>query len=132
MGFEVPRRTARIQFEEHPGMEIECALDISLGAFFEFQRLTASKDQKDVEKAMQQFGEEIVISWNLEIDGIKLPATGEGMLRLPPAFALVILNAWVGAVQELPLEGSEMPRDGRRPRSSTPSARGGAARRRSS
>ena len=126
MGFEIPRRTARIILEDdYEGAEITCALDVDMGTYFHFQGLIESEDAAHLEKAFREFGDRILIEWNLEEDGEPLPATAEGVMQLPPALALAILGKWSEAVGEAPA-----PLSGR---SSGPrqSARRGARRHRS-
>lgn len=104
---KVPRRRAVLAFEgEYDGIEVTCLLDVPLRTFFEFQRMA-----EDIETSFQEFGDRVLIEWNLEgDDGESLPATGDGFKELPPQFANLILTKWLEAVaQPAPLPSSELP-----------------------
>jgi hypothetical protein len=100
--FEVPIRTARLEFEEWPNLFVRAVLDIPMGAFFDFQRMAASNDPGDQEVVMRRFGDDILLETNITVGGEPIEATGDGFLRLPPAFALEIIQSWVRAIQEVP------------------------------
>lgn len=103
MGFEIPRRTARIILEDdYDGAEIRCALDVDMGTYFHFQGLMESSDAAQLEQAFREFGDRILIEWNLEEGGEPIPATAEGVMQLPPALVLAILGKWGEAVGEAP------------------------------
>ena len=96
--YTVERRTARLEFEDYPGAWARCVLDIGLGEFFEFQKVDSS-DVDALRAIHQRFGDDILIEWNLDIDGAELPATGEGFMLLPPILIRSIIQAWSEAVQ---------------------------------
>lgn len=105
MGFQIPKnRTAKLKFEEYPGMEVDAKIDVSVGDFMELQRLM--NDEKPIE-LYPLFGDQILEGWNLEDNGESIPADGEGMMSLSPVFANVIIGAWAKAVAEVsaPLSG---------------------------
>ncbi len=100
MGFQVPRKTARLKFEgsEFDGCEIVVGLDLSLGASDHMTELQASEDSK---KMVSFFAENCIVSWNLEgADGKALPIESSSLLGLPAWFTLLILNGWTAAVKE--------------------------------
>ncbi len=107
-GYQVPRREALITFEgtDYDGAELTCVLDVSLSTLFAFQRLS-NGGQDDGENVFRKFGDEILISWNLQdSDGNPVPATADGFCSQPPAFASAVLSHWKDAVTGLttPLE----------------------------
>jgi hypothetical protein len=107
MAFRLSERTARLRFEEGTvlaGAEVVCRLDIPLGVFLEFQRLAgAGNDPATFERAIRMFAETVLISWDLEDDDGPVPATFEGMQRLPVQAVTGIITAWMEAVQSPPL-----------------------------
>lgn len=102
MGFEVPRRTAALVFEEYPGLEVSAVLDVPLQMFFDFQRMAESLDVAQVEKALREFGDAVLISWNAEIDGKAIPATGDGLMALSLGLAKDILAGWLRGIADVP------------------------------
>lgn len=90
MGFEVPAKTYRLVFEDedYAGAEVRCR-STSIGRLNEIASST---------EAMRLFGDEILIDWNLTENGEPVPATGEGMVRVPVEFGRAILNAWTQAL----------------------------------
>ena len=100
-GFEAKRRIAVLQFEgeDYEGCEVRCLFDISLGDLLYFDKLGV--DPAKNEEAMRRFGDSFLESWNYEIKGEPVPATGEGILRVPAPFALLLLNKWREAMAEI-------------------------------
>ncbi len=101
MGFKVPKRTAVLKFEgDYEGAEVKIRLDAPIGTFLEIQDLVTAGKQLEV---FAVFGDELLISWNLEDDkGKPLPATGTGMKALPIAFGNVLIAEWLEAIQNVP------------------------------
>lgn len=95
MGFRVPRRTARVTFEEghdYYGAEITLNLDLPLGALFQFQAL---REQSPAD-AIRMFADDVLESWNIEgDDGQPLPADYAGISQLPSAFLNALIDRWV-------------------------------------
>ena len=104
MGFEEPKRTFRLVFEDEDfaGAEVICRRRVSMRVYFEIAKVEESRDAAAVETALRLFGDEILDNWNVEVDGKPRPANGDGMLDLSPEFGLLILSAWLRAVTELP------------------------------
>lgn len=99
--YEVPRRTARLVFEgtDYDGAEVVCRLDVPLQMFFDFQRMVGQSDDPDViEQAFRRFSDDVLMEWNLTDAGKPIPATAEGFLAQPPAFAMLILTKWIEGV----------------------------------
>ena len=101
-GYRVPKRTARLIFEDtaYEGAEIVVRLDVPVALFMEIQDLIADDKQFQV---FQVFGESVLEEWNLEDDdGVRIPATGQGMIAIAIDLANVILRQWVDAAIKPP------------------------------
>jgi len=93
MGFKIPNRKLVIELADYEGAEATCRLDVKMKTFFSLQDLAS--DNASLESAYKTFGEEILESWNFENDsGKAIPATGEGMMEIPPAIAITLMNSW--------------------------------------
>ena len=106
MGFQIPRKTARLKFDgdEFDGMEIVCAADLT---FAEQQHLTNMREGVDDEgdllkELLTWFADRCIISWNLlDGDGKELPVSGESFMGMPGWFGLKVLNGWSQAMKQL-------------------------------
>jgi len=130
MGFREPEQFAIIRGEDdYAGLEVRVRLNISLGFVFGIQRRMVSEIQGEPEEAMREFGDAVLMEWNVEgRDGQPLPANGEGVLQGSVILLTTIIGAWVEAVKNPPLASVS----GSNGRPSTASASVGAARRRRS
>jgi len=107
VGYEVPRRTGLVDFEEghdYCGAEVTIYLDQPLGFVFEMQRqfLAAATAEKGedldlVEELVREFASRVLSSWNLENDGEPIAATAEEFYKLPAAFANTLIGEWLTA-----------------------------------
>lgn len=107
-GFEVPRDIYSLQFEgKYQGAEIKCA-SADLRTLFSIAKLADTQEISDVEKAITEFADKVLISWNLKVNGIPLPTNAENMLSLPLAFSQLIIKTWITAATEVesPLQQS--------------------------
>lgn len=102
MGFEIPRRTASLTFDQYPGLEVTAVLDVPLQMYFELARLANSEDVAQVEAALRRFGDEVLMSWNAEEKSEPLPADAEGLMRLGMEMAKDILEGWMKGMVQLP------------------------------
>ena len=110
MGFQVPRKTARLIFEdsEYDGCEVVCAVDVSFEQLAYFAGVGEGTDNEEMFRA---FADGFIISWNIEdAGGNPLPADGDGIVKLPAWFAILIMQGWQEAMVELskvpdPLDG---------------------------
>ncbi len=110
MGFKVPRKTARLEFEgdEFEGMEIICALDLTLGAQEHFEGLqadaaSATKEEKNaaMRASIDYFAKNCIDSWNLENeDGTPISIAGESFYQFPGWFAVAVMNGWTNAIKK--------------------------------
>lgn len=101
-GYQLPERQARLVFEdEYAGAEISVRLGTSMRDFLSLQRLMDSNEADDIERAMQEFSDRILISWNLkDADGAPVPLS---LLDVPVDFAKHIIAQYVQAVPRIPL-----------------------------
>jgi hypothetical protein len=102
----VPQRELTIDLTgDFAGAQVVCKLDVSIQTFLDLQQMSTSEES--IIKSYNKFGEEILLSWNFtNSDGTDLPATGEGMLELPPAVAIGILGAWTREASGNPIDSS--------------------------
>jgi hypothetical protein len=101
--FEIGGNTARLEFAEGmalAGSTVTVSLDMSVTEWLALQRTVAGLDRATdeqlaaMEGAFRHFGEKALVSWDLALNGNPLPATGDGMMRLPLRVANEIFSAW--------------------------------------
>ena len=84
--------------EQYEGLEIRTKLDVDLKTYLELQTLTASTDPNDLTRAFKMFGDNVLISWNVQDeDGNDVKASADGFMTIPPAFAINIVTSWSSA-----------------------------------
>jgi hypothetical protein len=100
-GFRIPKRTARLVFHnEYEGAEVVVRLDVPVATFLDIQDLVSTEQQL---KVFERFGEDVLVSWNLEDDdGTIFPATGAGVNAIPIQLANQILEQWVEVATGVP------------------------------
>ena len=101
MGFKVPRKTAKLQFEgeEFEGCEVVVSLEMSLRAQMQMDEL---KKADDGEAILAWFAENCIISWNLTDEQDEPVAlSAETFLTMPGWFTMPILDGWGKAVKFL-------------------------------
>ncbi len=100
MGFQIPRKTAQIQFEgdEFSNCEIKVALDLTFEATDHMDELQKKGDQK---ASISFFTENCILSWNLVGEkGEALPISVESFYAFPGWFALAVMNGYAAAVKK--------------------------------
>jgi|TARA_B110000116_G_C16413185_1_gene392785 hypothetical protein len=102
----VPQRELTIDLTgDFVGAQLVCKLDVSIQTFLDLQQL--STNENTLIKSYEMFGDEILLSWNFtKEDGSALPASGKGMLGLPPAVAIGILTSWTKEASGNPIDSS--------------------------
>jgi len=95
--FKFKQRTARLIFEdeEYAGAEVRVQLDFPIGEFMLIQRLQSDPDSVE---QLCQFIASVLIDWNLEDAKGPIPATYEGVLRIPPLFTRRLCEELVKAL----------------------------------
>jgi len=104
-GFKFKQRTAKLVFvddEDYAGAEVRVQLDFPIGEFIILQKLQA--DPESIEE-LCKFLEGVLIDWNLEDDRGPIPATIEGIKRIPPIFIGRLCGELIKAMRpSVPLE----------------------------
>jgi len=101
--FSVPRKTCLLVLTgDYEGAEARCRLDVGMGTYLTFQRLTDSQEPDKLEEACRRFGDDVLAEWNLEDDGQAIPPTGDGFLMIPPELAGSMIKAWSEAMTGIP------------------------------
>jgi len=94
--FQLQRRTALLVFDgDYEGLEIRTRLDVPLGLFLEIQTMAEANQSKDV---LEKFGNEILLSWNLQEEGNDVPANAEGIMQLPLELSTLLIEKWTEVV----------------------------------
>jgi len=104
-GFEPPEQRLRLRFEdgEWAGAEVVCVADAPFGVLLKFEkwREMADPDSEEIAGIMRQFGDDILIEWNLTHKGEPRIATGEGFLGLGMVAQLKIIGAWLQGIGQM-------------------------------
>lgn len=104
MGFRLSKKTARIKFEgtDYDGAEVVVNLSLSIEQMFRIQDLLSGGD---VIEGFRDFGDIVLVSWNLEDDdGNPIPANGEGYVSMRDRnFHGVVMERWVEAINGVPV-----------------------------
>lgn len=100
-GFRLPVKTAELQFSgDYEGAEVEVLLTLPMGKLWRIQELINNTDNGL--EAFDEFGNDILIKWNI-VDGEgNIPPDATGIRRIDPLFALLIMREWVKAVMNPP------------------------------
>ena len=100
--FRFTDETATIVFDDGPyeGAEVKARLNVPLGMFIKLQEY---QETGEYAEALLLFGDNVLISWNLEDAEGRLPIGRKGMKRVPPRFARVLLEKWGEAAQQVPV-----------------------------
>ena len=110
-GFRIPDQTAHITFSgtDYDGAEVWVKLNVSFAHYIALRKAAEGDDQV---KMAELFGGEILMEWNLEgAGGESIPATGAGMLQIPLALAMLIVQHWIEAVAAVPAPLAETSAD---------------------
>jgi len=95
--FLLPEQTAVLEIQDgaYAGAEIEVRLTMPLGDFLKVQEMV---EAKDIIQACTAFAESVLVGWNIEDKAGPVPADAGGMKRIPPQFAILLLEKWAEAV----------------------------------
>lgn len=94
VGYQYQPRTYVLRFDEYPGLEIETRM-LSTGDTLAIQEAVETKPPAEWAKfGVEVFGRALV-SWNLEIGEVPVPATEEGLRRIDPSDVLAWVTGWV-------------------------------------
>jgi hypothetical protein len=101
-GYRIPERTARISFSgtDYDGAEIEVRLSVTFGQFIGLRAAAQGEDQEGMARL---FGDNVLMTWNLEDNnGDPIPANGDGMLAIPLSLTNLVVQHWVEQVAGVP------------------------------
>ena len=99
MAYRLGKQTAILEFDDGllEGAEVQCSINTPLGVMLEIEANMG--DTATVEQGFRTFGDAILMSWSIEDE---VPADSDGIMQLPFTYALEVVKAWLGAVQQLP------------------------------
>ena len=103
MAYRLGKQTAILEFDDGllEGAEVQCSINTPLGVMLEIEANMG--DTATVEQGFRTFGDAILMSWSIaDEDGTPVPADSDGLMQLPFTYALEVVKAWLGAVQQLP------------------------------
>lgn len=101
MGFRVPVKTLNLTFsdEDYAGAEVKVKMGVTLRKVMEMSQSVDSDDPAQVVQSIKEFGDDFLISWNLEDDNDNpIPPNGESMIDLDSMFAFAMIKTWVEQV----------------------------------
>lgn len=89
MGFQVPFGTFTIEFPEETGLTdlVVVGRMVSIGDYFTSLDL-------DGDQMIEWFADNALEWWNVEVDGVPVPTTKEGMLSLPRWLVTQVVRRW--------------------------------------
>ena len=105
MPYKLGASSTLLAFKAKPaleGFEVEVNGDVPLSTFFDLQIWLSSGDAKLMRDAFLLFGDEVLMSWDLEDENGAVAATAAGMLGLPLSLALSILETWTEQIGSAP------------------------------
>jgi len=105
MAYELPEQHAEITWEDGSdlhGLEVTLSLDAPVDLLFRLQdwESITAKEQREL---MLEFGDSVLVTWNLTYRGNSVPATGAGMLSQPMRLMVGIMIKWAETVNAVPL-----------------------------
>ena len=96
--FQLIRKNAKLVFEgEYEGLVAYAKLDVPLGLFLEIQTMV---DADKTVEVFEKFGNEILLSWNMQEDGEVIPPTGDGIMQLPINVSTSLIEEWTKVVAQ--------------------------------
>lgn len=105
MGFQRKKKIYRLDFEgtEYDGLEVKVG-GLTTGEFLELISLSApgtEEGSNETEKMLRFFSSHLV-GWNLEDEGVPVPATFDGVKTNELAMNQFIISAWTDALASVP------------------------------
>jgi hypothetical protein len=110
MGYTLPEKTAILEFEEYPGLEVTVRISpVPVVAYFDICRRfdQLPEDGFAFEDLARDFASLALVSWTLDE-----PATTTGLLKQPLELAFGIVRQWIRAVAEVPIPLPKRSSDG--------------------
>jgi hypothetical protein len=101
---------------EYAGLEVRCRARVPFGVLLDINRGESAKSAAEVEAALRKFGDEILVEWNMALNGKPLPATGEGFAHgCSSELQQLIIHAWMVVATGVPGPLGATSNDGRSP-----------------
>ena len=97
--YDLKTETATLVFDAgtgYAGLKAETTLDIPADDVLEFSKIADLKGWES-KPLLRDFGDRVLLSWNLTREGQDVPATGDGMMSTPIKLVMALVKAWVGA-----------------------------------
>jgi hypothetical protein len=110
--FKLGSNVAKLTFEDtvYAGAEVTVRLDLPMRLFLELERVQADQG---AQAALQEMAKQVLLSWNLDdAAGNPIPCDATGILEVPPALAMAIMEGWRDAVSGVPAPLGEQSRSG--------------------
>lgn len=112
MGYEADE-LIDVKVPGRPELQVLCR-SISIGRMLDISETRAAGEDRNANLAAARGAidtvAEALVSWNLERQGVPIPATPEGVRTLGPKLLMDIYTAYVGDAVSVP-EGSELGKD---------------------
>ncbi len=104
--YQLPKTTLTLNFKDtiFDGAEVKLKTEVSMQFLLNMQKATTSDDTEEVIAAFWEFGDKVLIEWNIhDADGIPIPATGQGILEVEAlGFVQKLVSEWAEAVVQPP------------------------------
>ena len=100
MAYKIEKKVLTLVLEDLGGADVVCRKSLSLGEMLAMRDLSVTED--GVREAYLRFATDVLVSWNIEDDDGRIPATFEGMLRIPSEIATAIMAAWGDQLTAVP------------------------------
>jgi hypothetical protein len=103
VGFQRKRKVYKLDFTgtEYEGLEVRVS-GLTTGEYLDF--LGGNVDEEDgasTDAMLQMFARHLV-SWNLEDEGVPVPATFEGLKTNDMPMNMLMIDAWTSALANVP------------------------------
>ena len=104
MAYKVEKRFLKLVLDDCAGAEVMCRMNVSLGEMLALRDLSNSED--GVREAYTAFASDVLVSWDIEDEDGPVPATSEGLMRLPSGIASAIMAAWGEQLTAVPTKSA--------------------------
>lgn len=104
MGYEITD-TETLTFEDRPGLEVVVKRATTFQEYERIERISVEGSGEERDKALADFAETFIESWNITNKGADLPIADFG--RLPIELKFAILTKWMGLMRPDGPLGSE-------------------------
>jgi len=100
MGYELQEKNVSITWApgtELAGLRAVLSLDAPADLLIRMEGFeqAPTAEKRDL---MREFGDAVLVEWDMHVKGQPIPATGDGMLRLPMRVVAAVMKQWTDAV----------------------------------